>query len=379
MDDGVSAHPPAVLGTIEGFAEKIPYFHIPHDYFQLSLKIFDFTCLKEYAIRNDGNHHNVSVSARFEDTGASNCLGRRELPWQLLFTIHRRHVTTTELSFDASPESFEFIRLIMSRDNEEVDDNGVPRDISFLYTVDEKWATKTGGFFCATNPSLVSPVSSGETCSSSVVKEDDQPRSMISNHAGDGIYKDKREKSLIEAREIPTYHGTEIPNAIEMEEPSYQKKDVLGEVLLCPRWCVNRYAMLLFCCLVLTIGLAATSWAHAHSKRRQIMSYRIARDRIQDMIDIEIGHGPFVQAIQWISSEDYIYRKMQLKDSELLQRFSMAAAYFATSEDTWKQCGRLSNNCKSPTAQWLGSFHECLWEGVRCDSFDRVTEIDWRT
>lgn len=257
-------------------------------------------------------------------------------------------------------------------DEASIDENGVPQELSFLYEttkIDARWATITGGFFCATDPSL-SPTAPST-------------KELISLQ-GDGILHTKANKqqpqSLIEAQEVPT--SAQVPKAIEMEVPSNaHPKLILDEILLCPlQKCMNRYTLLGICFLLLFVGLMGTSWVHARSKMRlRVEEYRIVRDRIQAMINIEINDGPFDKAIEWISSEDDIYQQMEMRDSELLQRVSMAAAYFATSEDTWKLCGRRSNECKNPTAQWLGSFHECLWDGVRCDYFDRVTDIDWST
>jgi hypothetical protein len=197
-----------------------------------------------------------------------------------------------------------------------------------------------------------------------------------------------------------------IQAAIEMEEqpscsqsppPRYHRRFhlviLLDEILLGPHWrkWINLSTLTALLVILVTGGVIGTSWYH-HVHRQsnyydeRQLDYAIVKARLGSMMfdvanSVDIEKGPYHQALQWLSTEDDLYQEaiIEFRDNDLLQRFSMAAIYFATSEEEedapWIRCGPVSYRCESPASRWLSPYQECQWAGVECDSLDRVVAI----
>jgi hypothetical protein len=196
-----------------------------------------------------------------------------------------------------------------------------------------------------------------------------------------------------------------IQAAIEMEEqpsssqsppPRYHRFHqviLLDEIILggthWRKW-INLSTLTALLVILVTGGVVGTSWYHVHRQsnyydERQ-RDYAMVKARLGSMMFdvancVDMEKGPYHRALQWLATEDYLYQEaiIEFRDNDLLQRFSMAAIYFATSEEEedapWNRCGPVSYRCESPAARWLGPYHECQWVGVECDSLDRVVAI----
>ncbi|CAB9505242.1 LRR receptor-like serine threonine-protein kinase [Seminavis robusta] len=83
--------------------------------------------------------------------------------------------------------------------------------------------------------------------------------------------------------------------------------------------------------------------------------------------------SPQSRAAYWVSYEDLYSASLPITDPKLLQRYALAAFYFATGGDNWGQCGRESTSCA--TTSWLSDSDECTWYSLGCTQQHQIFEI----
>ena len=95
---------------------------------------------------------------------------------------------------------------------------------------------------------------------------------------------------------------------------------------------------------------------------------------------IEVYGSPQYTAARWILSSDPSPEGTRSADDpRLLQRYTLAAFYFATNnQGTWAQCYQgHDDGCKLDGKPFLSEADECEWSGITCDQSTRmVTAID---
>lgn len=138
-----------------------------------------------------------------------------------------------------------------------------------------------------------------------------------------------------------------------------------------------------------TPGATTTSPVQASATLGPSRNVTAVREKIVNTVEERRfqNAGNFVNlALDWIIQDDVM--ALHHDADNLVQRFTMAYFYFATSKRGWTSCGRKDGvaNCTyygstepQPATRWLSSASECEWIGVACDEEDRVIEISLGT
>ncbi|CAB9505241.1 Leucine rich repeat N-terminal domain [Seminavis robusta] len=84
--------------------------------------------------------------------------------------------------------------------------------------------------------------------------------------------------------------------------------------------------------------------------------------------------SPQSRAASWAIEEDGLSASLPVRDPKLLQRYALAAFYFATGGDSWSQCGRNSAGCATSNP-WLTAADECTWFSLGCSNDGVLVEI----
>jgi Leucine rich repeat len=122
----------------------------------------------------------------------------------------------------------------------------------------------------------------------------------------------------------------------------------------------------------IAIGMATAFWPRSQSR------YTKMKDALsQQRPDIELSgpHG-YEEALDWITFGDPL--QIGATDSSLIQRFLLAATYFATQSQntTWNYCLQPAPGqdelCTGPQQRirgmrWLSAHSECTWIGIGCE------------
>jgi hypothetical protein len=139
-------------------------------------------------------------------------------------------------------------------------------------------------------------------------------------------------------------------------------------------------AGLVFATAFFAIGMLASKWPISRSRFAMIED-ALRKNHVWD-IAFSGSHG-YVEALKWITFDDS--KQVQPADSNLKQRFLLAATYFATQSENqpWDYCARSTpgyddfciGHRNNRGKRWLSGHSECSWLGVKCKS-GVVWELD---